>query len=147
MRALVLVLLMVASVESLATTESSASAIAGASWWVDFGDEHLNELMSTGMANNHDLQAGWSRVEQARAVSTQNLSAFLPVVGFDVSANTSPYDSLGFQFGGLPRDPTAETPDVYHTGSAMLSARVPLDVWGRDVLNHRASRFDLLAAE
>ena len=133
---------------SSAATESEGESIGGdAQWWVDFGDDNLNDLMTSGMANNYDLQAAWSRVEQARALSTQNLSVLLPTVGIDVSANTSPFDSLGFQFGGLPRDPTADNPDVYHTGSAMLSARVPVDVWGRGVLGHRASRFDLLAAK
>lgn len=116
-------------------------------WWRAFGDEALSASIEAGLADNGDVQGAWDRVSQARAMSHQSLAGALPSVSFDVNVSTSPTDSLGFQFGGLPSVPGEERPDIYHTGSAMLGVTVPLHLWGSALPSFRASRFDVEASQ
>ncbi|MBW1876852.1 MAG: TolC family protein [Deltaproteobacteria bacterium] len=120
--------------------------LSGKAWWVEIGDPQLTSVVAQGLEANHDLAAARERVVMADAAASQTLSTVLPSAMFSVSSNTQPYDSLGFQFGGLPTSPGFEPPDLYHTGSATLSVSVPLDVFGRDTLGYRASRFDAEAS-
>jgi outer membrane protein, multidrug efflux system len=119
-------------------------------WWTVFADDELASLVEQGLTGNRDLAAAWGRVEQAQARTVQTLSPVLPSVSFDVLESTSPYDSLGFQFGGLPSGPGGDAdddPEVYHSGSAMLNVRVPLNLWNGTLSAVHASRFDAAASE
>ncbi|MFX6099002.1 RND transporter, partial [Acinetobacter baumannii] len=46
---------------------SAADAGISATWWQQFGSEDLNRLMAEALANNRDLAAAASRIEQSRA--------------------------------------------------------------------------------
>jgi len=119
-------------------------------WWTLFAGDELASLVEQGLTGNRDLAAAWGRVEQAEARTVQTLSPVLPSVSFDVLESTSPYDSLGFQFGGLPSAPGEDEdddPEVYHSGSAMLNVRVPLNLWNGTLSAVHASRFDAAASE
>lgn len=134
-------------------------------WWTFFDDDELTHLVEEGLAGNGDMAAAWGRVEQAQARTVQTLSPVLPSVSFDVLGSTSPYDSLGFSFGGFPKvecpeypdvpgiewpeceEDTTENPAVYHAGSAMLNVRVPLALWNGTLSAVHASRYDAAASE
>ena len=119
-------------------------------WWTLFDGDELSSLVEQGLAGNRDMAAAWGRVEQAEARTVQTLSPVLPTVSFDLSESTSPYDSLGFQFGGLPStsgEGADDTPEVYHSGSAMLNVRVPLNLWDGSLSAIHASRYDEAASE
>lgn len=116
-------------------------------WWTTFGDASLDRVMEQGLSGNDDLGAAWERVDQARASAFGSLAPQLPSLSFDVGANAAPFESLGFQFGGIPTAPGEDEPPLaYYTGSAMLNARVPLDFWGPQVQLYRAGRFEVQAA-
>lgn len=55
-------------------------------WWQFFGDETLNGLVERALANNRDLAAAASRVEEARANLGVVRAQYLPQVGFGVTA-------------------------------------------------------------
>lgn len=119
-------------------------------WWEAWGAPELDRLMQAGLDSSFDARAAWSRVEQADAVARQGLSVLLPQASFDVSINTQPSDSVGFQFGispgaGQPGAPL-DRPDLFHTGSAMITASWQLDIFGQQLLAWRASRFDAEAS-
>ena len=134
-------------------------------WWTTQGDPVLQALIEEGLGGNGDVQAAWYRAEQADARAAAALAPILPSASFDVGANLAPYDSLGFGFGGLtefewPEFPdipgvewpemdqdTGEDPSVYWTGQAMVSARVPLNLWGSSIPTPRAGRYAAQAAE
>lgn len=56
-------------------------------WWEYFGDTTLNRLEEMAIAGNLDLAAAASRVEAARKNLPVARAAYLPSVGFDVSAS------------------------------------------------------------
>lgn len=120
----------------------------GQPWWEGFHDDELTRMIDEGLLANGDVQAAFMRVEQAQAAAQLSLVPILPSVSFDVSESTAPYDSLGFQMGGIPSAPGEDDPpEVYHTGSAMLSGRIPLTIWGGSIPSYRAGRLDAAASE
>jgi outer membrane protein, multidrug efflux system len=118
-------------------------------WWLGFDDRELAALVDRGLTHNRDLAASWAMVDQAEARTVQALSPALPTLSFDITESTSPYDSLGFQFGGLPSagGDDSDDPAVYHSGSAMLNVRVPVSLWDGTLSGLHASRYDRAASE
>jgi NodT family efflux transporter outer membrane factor (OMF) lipoprotein len=80
-----------------ATTTSEARAAGGgattqpvsADWWKHFGSAELDELMAAALANNHDLAAAVSRIEQARAAARIAGAARLPNAQLSAGASGS----------------------------------------------------------
>ncbi len=136
-------------------------AVAAEPWWTALGDPRLEALIDEGLGGNGDVAAAWDRVAQADARAAQALAPLLPAASLDAGANVAPYDSLGFSFGGFPEfelpeipgvewpeeEDEEEDPDVYWTGQVMFNVRVPVDLWGSAIPNHRAGRYDALASE
>ncbi len=117
-------------------------------WWECFGDAELSALVQDALSANPEIAAARHRVTQSDATARGSLAPLLPSVSLDGSINVAPYDSLGFQFGGMTTGGTAETgvtpapPDVYYTGSANLKVGLKLDLFGRSYLGYTASRRD-----
>jgi NodT family efflux transporter outer membrane factor (OMF) lipoprotein len=116
---------------------------ADAPWWTAIDDPGLHEIMDRTIGGNLDLQSAWLRVTQADARANQVRAGLLPAVSFDASGALVPISALGFGSGfATPTDA-----NTYQTGSAMFSARVPLDVFGRQTKTWQASRHDVLAQQ
>ncbi len=115
-------------------------------WWQHLDDAVLSELLVQGIEENHDLQAAWARAEQARAAVQQAAAQLFPTLSFDASANMAPTESLGFLFGAGGAGGTSEAPATYTSTTATLNARWQLDVWGRQLLQRKASVMDAEAA-
>ncbi len=123
-------------------------AVAAEPWWRSMRDPDLEQLVERGLAGNHDLAAAWSQVASMRALRAQAGSMLLPTASIDLQASTSPYDSLGFQFGGSGAfGGGGDTPDSYTSASAMLGLGWQPDIWGQQVLSWRSGRYDHLAAQ
>ncbi len=116
-------------------------------WWRAEEDEALVALLEEGIAENHDLRAAWERVVQARARVQRAGSPLYPALSFDGSASVAPAESLGFMFGaGGLASAGGEAPETYTSTTATLNARWQLDVWGRQVLQRRATLLEAAAA-
>jgi multidrug efflux system outer membrane protein len=50
------------------------------SWWETFQDEHLNQLIETGLASNLGLQQYVARIEQATALARQAGASLCPTL-------------------------------------------------------------------
>ena len=89
-------------------------------WWTVFGDDTLNALVASALADNTSLRAAWMRLEQAGyAAGIANASRF-------------PQVSLGAS-GGRVRQPSFATGGVIERDrwSMSLGVAYELDLWGR----------------
>lgn len=123
-------------------------------WWTRFRDPRLDAIVDAGLTQSCDLATADTRISEADALVQQNLAPLLPTLSWDTSATMAPTDSLGFQFGGAVGgqvDPMTgmpiEVPNLYWTGSSVLVARIGIDLSGREVVNHRAAKRDVEAAQ
>jgi NodT family efflux transporter outer membrane factor (OMF) lipoprotein len=68
-------------------------------WWTNLGDPTLDRLMARARSGNLDLQAAFSRIEQARAERRANRADLFPRVGGNAVAsrvdNLLPFGDLG----------------------------------------------------
>ena len=101
---------------------------ANTTWWTQFGDPVLDELIATALANNYDVKIAAANVEQALGIVTQTRSDLYPQIGYGASGEKS-----------APRGDAALSEDVsegqipneQETYQAFLSASWELDLWGR----------------
>ena len=127
-------------------------------WWRSWEDPKLIELIEIGLQEAPDIEIALSRVVQAEQMSKQLRAGFLPSVSISTNLNMQPADALGFGFGLsslddlFPTDPNApveeeESSDIFASSTMALQMAVPLDIWGRQYSNHRASVIDAHASE
>ncbi len=117
-------------------------------WWGSFADPAMTALIEQGLADNYDVLAAAERITEAQARARENLAPLLPSASFDVTANTAPVKTLGFQFGGIGGSMMSgvEPPTLYFTGSALLNVGLEIDITGRRVLALRAAKDDARAS-
>ncbi len=94
-----------------------------AAWWQAFGSEALDRLVEQAMADNHDLKAAASRIDQARAIAAQAGAIRQPALSFN---------------GGWSRGA-----DVDESARSQVGGRLVLtqriDWWGGDRQAHHAA--------
>ncbi len=130
--------------------EVTRAAESSSPWWETIGDPLLSGLVGRALGSNLDVVAARLAKVAAEAAVAQATAPLAPKVSVDLSGNVSPFESLGFQFGGaLPTrfpGPTTDPPDRFYTGSAMLSVGWVPDLTGRAWKQRRAAKLDELAA-
>jgi len=127
----------------------SQPTIAGtyqpASWWTDFADPVLDQLVDRALRNNLDIAEAAGRLEQASAQARLARSALLPNVSAsaDASESSSPLDGNAFSdlAGGAIDRLENET---YSLG---LGASYELDLFGRARGDLAAAKQDAIATE
>jgi NodT family efflux transporter outer membrane factor (OMF) lipoprotein len=67
---------------------SATLLLAASTWWTAYGDPELNALVEKVIAKNIDLQTAAQRISEARAVSGESRSKWLPTVNATTSAQT-----------------------------------------------------------
>ncbi|PXW16483.1 efflux transporter outer membrane subunit [Paraburkholderia caballeronis] len=107
--------------------DAPQDAVDARTWWAQFGDATLNDLVATVLTGNLDIQAAAERVKQADAITKQRRAVLLPQLDFTAQAvnerqNTPP--PLGY---------------VRQAGAGLALSWAP-DVFGGE-------RLDLLAAQ
>jgi multidrug efflux system outer membrane protein len=124
--------------------DASAEPLRGASdriateWWRDFGDPELDRLVAEALKGNQGLKAALARVEQARALTGEARSAYLPTVGAT---------------GLVSREQTSETTTNRFPNSLTTTYRLPLtlswelDLFGRVRRLNEGARANLLATQ
>ncbi|WP_175414912.1 efflux transporter outer membrane subunit [Nibricoccus aquaticus] len=124
------------------TISSQRSADAGTriarEWWRDFGDPTLDRYVTAALTENQSLKAAVARVEQARALTGEARSAYLPMVGAT---------------GLATRERTSETVDNLFPNSLTTTYRLPLtvaweiDLFGRVRRLNETARAGFLATQ
>lgn len=96
--------------------ETPKDAVDAKTWWSQFGDPVLDELVNSVLTSNLDLQAAAERVKQAQALTTQKHAALLPeldatATAADARQNTPP--PLGYVRQGGVGLALNWSPDVF----------------------------------
>jgi multidrug efflux system outer membrane protein len=108
------------------------------SWWRQFNDPVLDELVETALRNNLDLQAAVARVDQFLGQLRTTRSEYFPQIGVSVSASRQDDTETGLMT-------SANDPYNYYQGQ--LSATWELDLWGRIRRSNEAARAQVLASD
>jgi outer membrane protein, multidrug efflux system len=117
----------------------SAASVGDLAWWEIFGDETLQALIRTALAENYDVRIAAARILDARAQVTIARSFQAPTVGASASA---PYTRIN---GDRAPEPL-QARETFRP-LATLDLFWELDFWGRLRRGTEAARADLLASE
>ena len=114
-------------------TFPDGESVANMPWWELFGDTVLQDLIDTALANNRNLRAAISRIDEARAA--------LGIVRADL------FPRLNYAAdGGI--DGTSNGGTTTNTSAVVaLNASYIVDLWGRVRRSNEAALQELLATE
>lgn len=117
-------------------SEKSANDLADSTWWQQFNDPVLSDLVATALRENKDLLIASARIEEYAGRYGVTRSQLFPQVGagYDVyrQRNTIPG--------------TTTTGD-YNSYQALLSASWEIDLWGKIRRQSEAANAQLIATE
>jgi outer membrane protein, multidrug efflux system len=114
---------------------------ANTTWWKQFGDPVLDDLIGIALVNNYNVKIAAANVEQALSIVTQTRSELYPQIGYGASGKkTRRADAaLSDAFPGI-----LNKQEIYQ---AFLSASWELDLWGRIRSLSEAAQASMLATE
>jgi outer membrane protein, multidrug efflux system len=121
--------------------EKEALQAANSSWWKQFGDPVLDELIAEALTNNRNVRIAAANIEQAAGVLLQTRSPLLPQVGY----NGGGTKERGTEAGAVPVPPGVPNPQTSY--QALASASWEIDLWGRIRRLSEAAQATLLASE
>jgi len=119
----------------------SANDLALERWWTAFGDPTLTSLVDEALAQNLDLAAAITRVDQARAQYKIVQFAQLPQLNAGVNAARSRSTLVGT----IPIPPGV--PAIGNDFVASLNASYEVDLWGKYTTATKAAQNDLLSSQ
>ena len=119
-----------------------AADTANTTWWTQFNDPVLDDLINQALAHNLNVKVAAANVETAAGVLTQTRSGLFPQVGYDGS-------------GGRARSTEASAtpelakliPNPQTSYQALLNASWEIDLWGRIRRLSESARANLLATD
>ncbi|MGO4291228.1 efflux transporter outer membrane subunit [Chitinophaga sp. RAB17] len=117
-------------------TTTDTNTIATLHWKDIFTDTLLQQLITTGIGNNLDLQVAWSRMRQAAASYSQSRQALYPAVNADASA----------AFNGASNQKNTGRTVMPQQYGVELTAAWEADIWGKLRSSRRAALASLLQA-
>ena len=108
-------------------------------WWDVFKDETLKGLIQTSLANNYDLAAAVTRVEQARQVAAEARSQYFPAISYStaISAGQNQFTT----------SPASNGNGVQGFFLGIALATWEPDLWGRIRRMNESARAQYLATE
>ena len=121
---------------------SAAADIANISWWNQFNDPVLNELIETALNENKDLKIAAARVEEFIGRLKITNSRFLPQIGYDAGTSRDSR-SLERSIPSLANASQRSIPTFLTT----IDVAWEFDIWGRLQRANEATRAQLLSAE
>ena len=100
-------------------------------WWLSFGDKELIRIINESLEGNFQLQASWSRYNQAKALWTQSKAGAWPEITASFTASRSKNrlnfgDAFDFAGTGAPSPPESFELSQF---DASLAANYELDLW------------------
>jgi len=122
------------------------SETANTTWWTQFGDPVLDELIATALVNNYDVKIAAANVEQALGIVTQTRSDLYPQIGYGASGEKRRLQDTARSDTQLS-DMQLRIPNKLETYQAFLSASWELDLWGRIRSLSDAAQANMLATE
>jgi multidrug efflux system outer membrane protein len=121
--------------------EKETKELVNATWWEQFNDPVLNELIAVALRENKDLKIAAARVEEFRGRYAIARSPLFPQVGAGFSAG----GQRTTERGQFPLPATAKNPvELYQ---ANFFATWEIDLWGKLRRGTEAARANLLSTE
>ena len=128
--------------ETWTATATPAGAI-GESWWEDFGEPDLVQVVETALTRNFDLRAAAARVNQAAAQARIAGADLQPTVNAGLNGQKRKQNFIGFPIpGAKPGEVLSTTITTY---GVSLNVSWELDLWDRLGARARAGIADLQA--
>ena len=122
-------------------TEPEAKDLADTTWWEQFGDPVLNELITSALKENKDLRIAAARVEEFMGrYGTTRAALFPQVAAAGIGQRIGVTD-----YTNPPWSSMADNP--YSDFQTFLRASWEIDIWGRFRRSTEAARADLLSTE
>ena len=120
--------------------EKKAKEVANTTWWKQFDDPVLNELIQIALEENKDAKIAAARVEEFMGRYRTTRASLLPQVGAGASAGRSRVTGKG----PSPLDGTVNPANDFQV---FLNANWEIDLWGKLRRATEAARADLLSTE
>jgi len=118
-----------------------AAQTADTTWWKQFQDPMLEQLIDEALKHNTNVQIAAANVEQAAAVLTQTRSQLFPAVGYSAGGGRERTREPAF---------AAQIPNYPNPSSAYqaaLQASWEIDLWGRIRRQSEAAYANVLATD
>ena len=120
-------------------SDEAANDLANTTWWQQFDDPVLDDLVSTALRENHDLMIAAARIEQVAGNYGYVRAGLFPQVDAGYEARRQ-RDISAVVIG-------AGNGITYNSYNAVLNASWEIDIWGRIRRQTEAARAQLLASE
>ena len=105
-------------------TPANATLSVPAEWWKLYRDPLLDELVTSGLANNSDVRVAAARIEEAEAALREANALFFPEIDGNASASRS---RVSTRTGVVP----AFIPAIRTSYGLTATTSFELDFWGR----------------
>ncbi len=123
--------------QSFRYDNGQASDIADSTWWKQFNDPVLDQLIAEALANNKSVQIATANVERASGILTSTRSALFPQINY--SGN---WARQRLSDNNVTRSPV---PNPYNNFQVLGGASWEIDLWGRIRRLTEAAQASLLA--
>jgi multidrug efflux system outer membrane protein len=100
-------------------------------WWELFHDSELSRLEAKAAAENQDLKAAVSRVDEARARARLQGASFFPTLTADPAYTRTQLPKDNPQFAKVPIPGILQRYEPYNSFSVPLDLSYEIDLWGR----------------
>jgi len=124
--------------------DKTAQAITNTSWWEQYDDPVLNELVQSGLQENKDIKIATARIEQFLGLYTTTRAALFPQIGAGTDASRQ---RVSQDAGPAPIENTPNTFPSFNNFSLFLNASWEIDLWGKLRRATEAARANLLSTE
>ncbi|MBP6941343.1 MAG: efflux transporter outer membrane subunit [Syntrophorhabdaceae bacterium] len=123
--------------QSFRYDNGQASDIADGTWWKQFNDPVLDQLIAEALGNNKSVQIATANVERASGILTSTRSALFPQINY--SGN---WARQRLSDNNVTRSPA---PNPYNNFQVLGGASWEIDLWGRIRRLTEAAQASLLA--
>jgi outer membrane protein, multidrug efflux system len=125
--------------------DKNAQAITNASWWEQYNDPVLNELVQSALIDNKDVKIAAARIEQFLGLYTTTRSTLFPQVGAGSSAGRQRTSEIA---GPSPQLKAVTNGNAtFNNFELFLNASWEIDLWGKLRRATEAARANLLSTE
>lgn len=117
-------------------SEQDAKDLANSTWWDQFGDPVLADLIATALRENKDLLIASARIDEYAGRYGVARSQLFPQLGVGAAADKQ----KNVPSGGVAKE-------IYSTYDTLLSASWEIDLWGKIRRQSEAANAQLVATE
>jgi multidrug efflux system outer membrane protein len=119
--------------------QKSVPHAANTTWWKQFNDPVLNQLIEEALANNKNVKIAAANIEQAAGILMTTRAAFFPQINYN-AAGTRNFASENMTF-------PEPVPNPYNNFQLLGGVNWEIDLWGRIRRLSESARANLFASE